>query len=127
MILNSLSTVGIATQVWNQATRSLTALGAVAIFNSSFAASISASTSYDARPAAGKYRDFTAVVTAAAAGALGVNAYNGTTQSNGTQVAAAGTSTITMTGTNNIAGIALKNNDGVNPATYTVMGADYQP
>lgn len=147
MQLNSLSTVGIATQVWAQATRTLTAdpatdagaatlvwghatrqltslsTGVLALVHNT-GVTIPASSVIDMRPVAGHGRIVSVSVQAGAAGTTVIGVYDGTTVRQMYSVASAQISGGMVTGDSTM-GPGAKNNDAANAATAYIGGYEW--
>ena len=138
MQLNSLSTVGIATQVWVQATRTLTnptgvwadatrtltTLGTGAVtFAQTNNGSLATSTILDLRPAAGIAREVSVAIQSGAAGSALIGYYDGVTFVTGVTVAPTSSDQRSGHG-NSTVGLSLKAG-GNNAAPYSYVAQDW--
>lgn len=135
MRINSITTAGVATSVWTNATRTLTnpsgvfsdATRTLTAFGRTLVqlgnTSLAASSSVDLRPASNLKRTLTVAVASGAGAGTQIQQWNGTTSINFTSVAASASGGVTNVGGSTV-GLRLNNTDGANAATYNYSGSD---
>jgi len=114
---------GAATLVWARATRQLTSVASVQILFSQFSGVLAASTTFDARPGAGTSRMYSMAATGGA-GTIVLGFYDGATF-HATVIGASANLPGLICGIN-AAGVCFRNTDGANSSNYNYCGWDWK-
>jgi len=125
MQINSIPAGGIASSVWTNATRNLTALSTNVInLLSQAKTTLAASASLDLRPATARARELWIAGIAGAAGAFNIQIWDGTNAGTISSFAAS-TGGGLLTYGNNTVGARINNADGTNAASYWYGGSEW--